>query len=155
MAQVTTLEGLRSQLLTTIFGRRFGLDPNDYAAGAKGFREPVQTASSATTGTSIAFGGSVNLGTATAASSWSLAAPVPGVSMTLFQGSTGGGVVTLASGSFVDTGGSTKTIATFAQQGSYLVLKGLTTALAAVIANEPRQPTSAASTLLAGTVTLS
>lgn len=148
MAQTVTLEGLRSQILVSLFGRRLGFDSNDYLLGTKGVREPVQSLTSATTATTVTFGGHANIASATGTIPFSLAAPVPGVVMTLFQSATAGGIVTLASGSFVTTAGSTATAATFTEQGDRLVIVGLTTALAAVLVNEPRNPTSAASTAM-------
>lgn len=154
MAQVTTLEGLRSQLLTTIFGRRFGLDPNSYAAGVNGFRTPVNTLSSASSSAALAFGGTVSLGTATGGTTWNVAAPVPGVEMDFVQSSTAGGVIALASGGIIGATGSTYAHMTFANLGDSIRLKGLTTGLAAVVGGTQR-PTSAASTSLTNTVALS
>ena len=150
MAQVVTLEGLRSQILTSIFGRRFGLDSGNYAVGFKGTRSPVQSVTSATTGTTVDFGGTALVSIATAASTFALAAPVPGAEMAIVNSSTGvGAFLTLASGNFVTTAGSTTTQVKVGGQGASVIIRGISTALALVLGNYPQVPTSAASTSFA------
>lgn len=148
MAQNTSLEGLRSQILTQIWGRRLGLDSNNYLVGPLSQRTAVQGVSSAgstVTSTSVAspltpYG--VSLVGATAASAttgYTLSAPVPGVSKILFVPTTGYAVVTVTTdstgagaGAFIcSTASVTSTyqIITFSGKGNYCELIGLTTAL--------------------------
>jgi len=77
MAQTTTLEGLRSQILTSVHGRRLGIDPNDYLVGPKDFRKPVAS-NTAVSGTLNAYG-VTSIGVSTAAPTYSMDYPVPGV----------------------------------------------------------------------------
>ena len=83
MAQTVTLEGLRSQILTQIFGRRLGLDSGGYLVGPPGSRVPVQSITSGTTKSTILNAYGVTIGRCTDASGttagWNLDNPVPGI----------------------------------------------------------------------------
>ena len=149
MAQQTDLEGLRNQIVTQLFGRRFGFTPGngvqtapDYLAGPKGFREPISGFSSGgttVTSTSVAsdippHGVTVVGATgASATTAYTLAAPVPGVTKTLFNPTTGAvTVLTTAAGAFIcSTGSAASTYGSisFVGKGAYADLIGLTTAL--------------------------
>lgn len=150
MAQDTSLNGLRSQLLTQLFGRRLGLSfgnssdnqSADYLVGPKAFREQVEGVSSAgSTITSTAvtnnlspYGLSLVGATgASATTAYNLAAPVPGVVKRLFNPTTGIAVVlTTGAGAFLCSTGSaasTQGIITLSGKGSGVELFGLTTAL--------------------------
>ena len=154
MAQDASLNGLRNQILTSVFGRRLGFDSAGYLLGYQGTRAPVQSLTSGTTATTVTFGGIALISLVTNASTWSLAAPVPGAWMMLENNSTGtGGVVKLASGNFVTTAGSTTTQVTVGGVGSAITIVGVTTAQAAVLTNWPQFPTTAASTSFIGAST--
>lgn len=142
MAQDTSLNGLRSQLLTQIYGRRLALDPNDYLVGPKAVREQVSgvaAAGSTIVSTSVAsnidaFG--ITLVGATAASAttaYTLAAPVPGVKKGLFNPTTGQAVIlTTGAGAFICSTASitsTQGTITLVGKGAYVELWGLTTNL--------------------------
>jgi len=144
MAQDTSLSGLRNQIVTSIFGRRLGLAPGNssdvainYLTGSHAFREQVEGWSAA--GSSIIssaynlapYGISVvGCSGASATTTYTLSNPVPGVTKKIFNVTTGYGVVSLASGSFlVSTGSAASTQAqiTFVGKGAYVELIGLTT----------------------------
>ena len=148
MAQNTLLEGLRSQILTQIFGRRLGLTPGnssdsaaEYLAGFKAVRMGISGVTSGSTivSTSVstplpAFGISlIGASGASGTTAYLLAAPVPGVRKYLFNPTTGLAVVgTTDAGAFVASSGSitsTYGILTFAGKGANIELMGLTTAL--------------------------
>ena len=149
MAQDTSLNGLRSQLLTSIFGRRLALsagnssDANvEYLVGIRAVREQVQGVSSAGStivSTSVAtplspFGMSLVGATgASATTAYLLAGPVPGVTKRIFNPTTGQAVVlTTDGGGFIATTGSvTSTFGsiTLSAKGAFVELYGLTTAL--------------------------
>lgn len=162
MAQDTSLQGLRSQLLTQIHGRRLALDPNDYLVGPRdlrlqieGFSAAGSTITSTAVATSLSAWGYSMLG-ATAASgttAYTLAAPIPGVRKYLFVPTTGYAVVgTTAAGAFIcSTASVTSTYGyiTFSGKGNNCELIGITTALWGVLSDggiNSLNPTSAAST---------
>lgn len=81
-----TLTGLRDQVMTSIYGRRLGLDTNEMVVGPKDVRRPVVDLTSASTGTAIANYGVVNIaGTSllTSGQLFLLSNPVPGASVTI------------------------------------------------------------------------
>lgn len=129
MALDATLEGLRSRILDSIKGRKIGLDPSGFLLGILGEIQPIQSLTSNTTGTTVPNYGIARIDT-TAGSSFSLQAPMPGVSKTLCQMSTGGAVITLASGTFLTSLSSTQTFLTFGATYANLVrLLGLSTSV--------------------------
>ncbi len=157
MAQNTSLEGLRSQIVHSYDGRRDGRDQNDFSLGLKDIRVQVEGWSSAgssmlsTVGTSIGTTGAKlsNWGISVVGSSGSSAStgyfldyPVPGVYKSLFNPSTGAAIIfstpltssgglSTAGPFFSSTGSITSTHQTlaFAGKGNNLVLLALTTNL--------------------------
>lgn len=94
MAQ--SLETLRNSLLTSIFGRRFGVTPDEYSAGVKDIKRAVQDLTSGSTGTTLnAYGLIVAriTGVATTASGgvFILPNPVPGVAIDIAYANTSQG----------------------------------------------------------------
>lgn len=159
MAQNTSLEGLRSQIVTSLFGRRLGLtagnsvDTNiEYIAGPRGFRNSVlgvSSAGSTIVSTSVssalpAYGVSlVGASGASATTGYTLSAPVPGVRKVLYCPTTGYAVVTVTTDSTGAGAGpmicstasvtSTYQVITFAGKGNFVELMGLTTGLWGVV----------------------
>lgn len=144
MAQDTSLNGLRNQILTSIFGRRLGLDSNGFILGPNDFRtqvEGVSSAGSTIVSTAVATSLSnygISLVGATAASAttaYVLSAPQPGVYKTIFCPTSGYAVIVTSGANICSTGnaGSTQTTITFAGKGNSVQLIGLTTALWGVI----------------------
>lgn len=140
MAQNTTLEGLRSQLITSIFGRRLALDSGEFIVGPKAFREQVEGFTAATTlmSTSVAalsaYGMSMLGSTQTSGSTaWTLAAPVPGTKKVLFNPTTGSAnVTTTGAGAFVcstASAASTQGNIFFVGKGAMVELIGISTSL--------------------------
>ena len=128
-----TLEQLRNEALTSIHGRRLGLDQDSALVGVTDVRKAVTAATSATTATAIPNYGLTTIAAATGAT-WVMAAPAPGLSKELVTSTTSTGtmIITLASGSFVSTGGTSATAITFNGVGDRATLTGLTTASFAV-----------------------
>lgn len=154
MAQTVTLEGLRSQITVSVFGRRLGFSLGNssdsgearFLTGPKGIRVPI---TALTTGSTVeedipAYG-IVTFGTSTTGGTTfhSLLSPVPGAEVQLINLSTGyqqvwlnGGanttaVVGVAQGSegvYLTTATSIK----LTGKGSWARLTGLTTAVWAV-----------------------
>lgn len=150
--QDTSLNGLRSIYITSIFGRRLGLgfgnssDGGDYLIGPKDIRVQVEGVSSAgstvvSTGVATPLSGwGISLVGATGASAttaYQLNAPIPGTRKVIFNPTTGTAVVlTTAAGAFIcSTGSVTSTlgIMTFTAKGSGIELLGLTTNLWGVL----------------------
>ena len=147
MAQ--SLETIRNQILTSIFGRRLGLDPNDYLVGQKDIKHVVTDLTSASTATAIPAHGFVSYTgtslattTANAGATFLLSNPVTGVSVTVFNvnaltsaGSPGSTAFTMIrpSTAFVilSSEGTTNTTVNVAA-GCAVTLTGLTTGVVAV-----------------------
>lgn len=141
MAVDTSLEGLRSNVLDSIKGRKLGLNPSGYLQGQLTTREVVagvsaagSTILSSATAALTAYGVSLVGSTGTsAATSYTLADPVPGVRKMLFNTSTGTVTVTLnstaAGQGLVSTGSVTSTLSVIAMagKGGWIELIGLTT----------------------------
>lgn len=159
MAQNTSLEGLRSQLGTQIYGRRLALAPGnaiqsqiEYLVGPRDIRlqvEGVSSAGSTIVSTAVAtplspYGVSlVGATLASATTGYTLSAPVPGVRKVLFVPTTGYAVVTVTTDSTGVGAGtklcSTNSVTSTEQQitlvgkGAMVELMGLTTGLWAIL----------------------
>jgi len=126
------LEGTRSQILTSIYGRRLGLDKDGMLCGAGAYRTPVTAITSADLGGSnIPAYGQVTLQSASAGSTFQMDPPIPGVSVELVNISTGGFAISLESGTILQaTGSATNTITfTASSSGQSIGLTGISTAL--------------------------
>lgn len=134
MALTNTLEGIRSRIATSIFGRRLGLDSNDFLVGAKDNVKPIETISStAASQTLVAYGTSIISATNASTDSalaMTLAAPIPGVEKYLVQtsSSTAGYAITLASGQFISSGSSAGVTLTSLGANQSMSLVGISTA---------------------------
>lgn len=101
----------------SLYGRRLGVDANNYIVGTAGIREGLESAS--VDGTTIAANGTTILNNATAASTFNLPPPsvaLQGVEKTVIDLSTGTNNQTLklATGNFLTSLSSTYTTITFA-----------------------------------------
>lgn len=125
-----SLAQLRNRMLTSIHGRRFGLDHDEFAVGPKGLRAPITDATSDTTGTNLPNHGMVSLVTTTD-DVWRLTDPVPGCEVTLFCGSssTGTHAVTPAAATIISSNGIAGSSISMAGAGAVVTLVGLSTAL--------------------------
>lgn len=137
MAQ--TLEQLRNQIKTQVYGRRLGLDnyrmspqPEEYLVGAADMRKLVELITT-TAGSSLASHGYSQLSTTTASSAINtLQAPVPGVDKVIVQTNTStlGHQIQLAAGTNVGTStGSSANQITFLAQGASVRLTALSSVL--------------------------
>ena len=135
-----SLDAIRNQIRTSIYGRRLGLDDNQQLVGTKGMRIPVNAATSDTTGTTITGDGFWTVDTTTN-DSWLLGQPVVGGTLYLHTGSTSTGIRTITTVStawtIVSSGNSTGTIITAQGGGITLTLFGLTSAQYAIINRGP------------------
>lgn len=134
------IEQLRDRILTSIRGRRLGLDKDDFLVGSKGHRVPVTNATSDTTATLL-----LNHGFQTVASTtndtWTLTDPVPGMTTRIAVGSSSTGLHAIVpqAATIISSNGSAGSSITLSGPGSFIELTGVTTAQ--WIVNSIRQTT--------------
>jgi len=123
-----TQSALRNQILTSIFGRRMGLDRYDNLLGPKGVRLPVVAATSDTTGTNLPNSGNVSVVTTTV-DGWVLDPPAAGCEVTISAGSSSTGThsIAVAPAVIYSTNGIAGSTITMFGPGGYIRLMGLTT----------------------------
>ena len=130
-----SIETLRNDIITSIHGRRLGLDSGGRLIGHEGERIPEVDATSDTTGTNITGHGWTNVDTTTD-DTWLLAAPVKGAFKYIYTGSTSTGIRTIvrADATFAIRTSANSTGTTIVAQGGGLLLTlfGLTSAIYAV-----------------------
>lgn len=116
----------------SVLGKMFGINKDGFSVAKD---QDVVAATSATTGTDLLNGGITTL--SSAATVWRLDPPTPGLlkTITSLSTSTSNRAVTLESGNFVSTGGSTFTTLVFQGLNYGVELLGLSTALYAVTSN--------------------
>lgn len=131
MAQ--SLETLRGLAKTPIFGRRLGLDSNDYLVSIPGRREPIEDLTTST-GTVLAHGVSriITTGSSQGPVQYLLPAPVVGLRKIIALVSTSTGshqFLSTANGASIKAAsdGTTKSVLNFIGQGGVATLMGLTT----------------------------
>lgn len=125
-----TLNALRNTIITSLFGRRVGLDVNGALIGVAGMRQHVIAATSDTTGTALPNNGFVSVDSSTD-NTWTLTAPVPGCQVTLFCSSTSTGTrtITPTNATVNSTLGTLGTTISLTGGGAFISLVGLTTGL--------------------------
>ena len=127
-----TLESIRNSALTSIHGRRLGIDNADFLVGVRGVRTESIAATSATTGTALLNYGLSLMGLTTgAAKVYTLTAPDrAGLRKELVMTSspTKGTQITLSGASLVSTGGSSATSIKFLGIGQRAILESVSTA---------------------------
>lgn len=83
-----SLEQLRGRIITSIYGRRLGLDEEDRLCGAKGRRETITEGTSATASTQNLPNFGWVVVTSSNASTWTMDAPETGCEVKIVTGST-------------------------------------------------------------------
>lgn len=131
MAQ--SLETLRNGILTSLFGRRFGFDQNDYLIGQRGYREVIEDISS-TAATSALPNGLTRVLTSGSSQtgSYTLQAPIPGVKkyLSLVSTSTGGQQFTATNATiYTASAGTSAAVVNLYAPGATVTLIGETTAI--------------------------
>ena len=129
-----SLEQIRNKILTSIHGRRLGLDADGFLAGAKPVRQVVTNATSDTTGTAIPNHGIASVATTTD-DGWTLTDPVPGIGVRIATASTSTGThtITPAAATIISTNGIAGSAIAMVSQGAYIELMGLSTSVWAVV----------------------
>jgi hypothetical protein len=125
-----SLDTIRNKIVTSIFGRRLGLDVNEFLVGPKGLRPQLHDATSDTTGTNIPNHGLVSVETTTD-DTWKLTDPVPGCQVTLFcqTTSTGTRTVSPVAATIITTAGTAGSTISLTGAGASITLTGITTGL--------------------------
>lgn len=133
MAQ--SLDDNRDLSITSIRGRRLGLDGSEFLVGVKDVRKVVTNATSDTTGTLLPNHGLVSVVTTTN-DTWTLTDPAAGVSVTLVTASTSTGVHTISNqaATINSSNGDEGDGVLLKGAGAYVQLMGLTTAVWALTA---------------------
>jgi len=124
-----SLNDMRARILTSVHGRRLGLDQDEFLAGSKGCRNVVTDATSDTTGTELPNHGFVSVVTTTN-DTWVLEDPLPGVEVTLYTGSTSTGThtVDVSPAVIYSTNGIEGDQVLLSAAGAFAKLTGVTTA---------------------------
>lgn len=145
------IETLRNEIITTVYGRRLGLDVAGRLVGHQGERIPVTDATSDTTGTNITGYGWTNVDTTTD-DTWLLDNPIPGARKVIYTGSTSTGIRTIKrkDNTFALRTSAASTLTTIVAQGGGLALElfGISSAIYAII-GRPTGFSSACSTEMA------
>lgn len=146
-----SINTIRNQIITSLYGRRLGLNSLGALAGHEGEVMPITDATSDTTGTAITGYGFTSVDTTTD-DTWLLSAPKPGMFKYIYTGSTSTGIRTIkredATFAIRTSGSSTNTTIVAQGGGLLLTLFGISTALYAVV-SRPTGFSSACSTEMA------
>lgn len=125
-----SLEQLRNQIVTSLFGRRFGLDKDEFQVGPKDHRFAIEDYQS-TAATSFNNYGHTRILTtgSTQLSNNTLQAPVPGVrkSFSLQSTSTGNQIITATNAAFLSASGSSVAVINLQGAGAFVDLIAVTT----------------------------
>ena len=134
-------ETIRSALLTSIFGRRLGLDPNEFLGGPKSLKERVVDLTSASSAQELPGYGNVvaripgSITTATQPA-FTIGNPVPGVDLKLNHaqtsqaataGSTGLAFIRASTAFYIQSTDGSTGVAVLLTHGSACTLRGITT----------------------------
>lgn len=125
-----SLDNIRSKILTSIHGRRLGMDVNEFLCGQKDIRKVVTNATSDTTGTNIPNHGFHTVATTTD-DVWTLTDPIPGVSVVIATAttSTGDHAIVPAAATILSTNGTAGSSIIMNGIGAEITLRGLSTAV--------------------------
>ena len=125
-----TLTELRNKIVTSIHGRRIGLDKDACVAGPEGFKRPTVSGTSDTTGTALPNHGYVSVVTSTN-DTWTLEDPYADGEVTLVTGSSSTGIhtITMAAATIYSTNGIAGANVLLTGAGAAVSMRGLTTAI--------------------------
>ena len=131
-----SLTSLRDSILTSIWGRRIGLDKDDFILGFKGTRTAIEDFDNSTGSTAVNYGMTRVMTTAASSggAAYTLQAPTPGARKTLYHygASTSCFVFGMAGSAIVQGGSLTSagsTMISMFRQNACIELLGLSTAI--------------------------
>lgn len=135
-----SLETIRNSILTSLRGRRLGLDKDEYLVGHKGARHAVEDIQSTVATTTLAYGITrvLTSGSSQGPTQHNLPAPVVGVEKLICMQTTSTGsqqFLSTPNGASIicASDGTTKSLLNFVGPGGSVRLVGLTTAVWAVV----------------------
>lgn len=125
-----SLAALRNLILTSVHGRRLGLDANETLVGVRGMRLQQVSGTSDTTGTALPNNGFVSVVTTTN-DGWVLTDPYVGAQVTLMTGSSSTGTHSISLNNSVgySTNGIAGSTVQLVGAGASVTLLGITTAI--------------------------
>lgn len=123
-----SLQQVRDRIITSIYGRRLGLDEEDRLCGIKGRRETITAATSDTTGTNLPNYGIVTVATSTN-DTWILDDPEVGCEVKIMTGSssTGDHFIQTDNATIKSSFGTTQTLIDLRGGGAGMTLIGNST----------------------------
>lgn len=129
-----SLTGLRNAIITSLYGRRIGLDINETLVGPKHLRRAITAATSDTTGTELPNYG-YNSVVSTTDDTWTLAPPYLGAEVTLMTGSSSTGIhsINLTNATAYSTQGIAGSTVVLTGAGAAISLLGISTAIWQVV----------------------
>lgn len=129
-----SLTTLRNRILTSIHGRRLGLDINETLVGVRGMSLPQVAGTSDTTGTNLPNNGFASVVTTTD-DTWRLDNPYVGAQVTLMTGSSSTGIhsINLNNSVAYSTQGIAGSTVVLTGHGASITLLGISTAIWQVI----------------------
>ncbi len=140
-----TLEQLRSQIITSIFGRRLGVDKDEFLVGPKDHRLSIEDIST-TAATSCQNYGHTRFLTSGSSQTgvYTLQAPVPGVrkSFSLQSTSTGTMQVTATNAAFLSASGSSVAVVSLITGGAFADMIAVSTAYWQLLSGSTIAPTN-------------
>lgn len=150
-----SLESIKSNILTSIFGRRLGLDKDDYLHGPRALREQVQDLTTASSATAVPNYGVTRVtctGSSQGPVQYLLDAPAIGVEKTLVLASSSTAsyqFLTTAAGAQVygSSLGTTAGVINLLGPTSFVKLVGLSTAIWGVVSRSYYSSTALAETV--------
>lgn len=139
------LETMRNQIQTSIFGRRLGLDSNEFMVGPKDHRVQIEDIST-TAATSCSNYGHTRFLTSGSSQTgvYTLQAPVPGVrkSFSLQSTSTGTMQVTATNAAFLSASGSSVAVVSLITGGAFADMIAVSTAYWQLLSGSTIAPTN-------------
>lgn len=129
-----SLETLKNGILTSIHGRRLGLDKDETLVGPKHMKRQVTDATSDTTGTALPNHGINSVVTSTN-DTWTLTDPYGGAEVTLITGSSSTGIhtITCAAATIRSTNGIAGANVVLTGAGASMSLLGISTGVWATV----------------------
>lgn len=140
-----SLEQLRNQIITSLFGRRHGIDKDEFVVGPKDMRVAIEDISTTAATSAINYGHTRVLTSGSSQTGvYTLQAPVVGVrkSFSLQSTSTGTMQFTATNAAFYSASGSSVAVISLISQGAFIDLIGVTTAFWQVLSGSSIAPTN-------------
>ncbi len=143
MAQ--SIDTLRGKILTSIFGRRLGLDDQEFLVGPKDHRGAIEDITSTAATSCVPYGHTRILTSGSSQTgNYTLQAPVPGVrkSFSLQSTSTGAQIVTATNAAFLAASGTSVAVINLITGGAFVDMIAVTTGYWQLLSGSSIAPTN-------------